>query len=421
MRLLLLVHHFPPDVNSTGRLMHTLARGLRERGHEVTVVTSVPHYEGFRTWERYRRTLWRREVQDGLEVHRVFVYAPGHKSMANRLANYLTFNAGAAIVGRCLSRGVDAILCPNGSFFTGLAALAAGAPRIPYVYNIQDLYPEVPILAGELGSPRQIRVLRALEAFMYNRATKITVITASFADYLLARGVPAGKVEVIPNFVDTETIRPLPRHNAVSARLGLDEHFVVAHMGNLGYAYDLETLLEAAHALRDDPGLLFLIVGDGVAKARLQERARALRLDNVRFLAFQAQADLPELRAAVDVSVSLYRRGSARYSMPSKVYEIMASARPILLSAEEGSDVRHLVCAAGAGLCVDPEALDQLTSAILALRSDPAGRERMGRLGRECAIREHSAAAVISRYDALLRQLPPPPRASRRAGQARHG
>lgn len=405
MKLLLLVHHFPPDVNSTGRLMHTLARGLQERGYEIRVVTSVPHYAGFRTWEPYRHTLWQREVLDGLAVHRVYVYARGHKGMTSRLGNYLSFNAGAALVGRWVSSDVDAILCPNGSFFTGIAATLAGGGRVPFVYNIQDLYPQVPILAGQLRNRWQIRALRRLEAVMYDRAASITVIAPSFADYVAARGVPVQKIEVIPNFVDTAVIRPLPRRNPVSTRLGLDDRFVVAHMGNLGYAYDLDSLLEAARVLRNDPDLLVLIIGDGVEKDRLQRRARALGLDNVGFLPFQPHADLPWLRAAIDVHVSLYRRNSARYSMPSKVYEIMASGRPLLLSAEPGTDVRTLVSAADAGVCLDPESVDQLVAAIRTLQADRLGRERLGHRGRACALREHSAEVVVQRYDALLRRI----------------
>ena len=217
--------------------------------------------------------------------------------------------------------------------------------------------------------------------------------------------MPEEKISIIPNFVDTEFIRPLPKVNDFSRRHGLADKFVISHAGNIGYVYDLETMLDAAALLRSEKDILFLIVGDGVAKPGLERKAKALGLENVRFMPFQPYEDLPWLRAASDVQVSLYRHGSANYSMPSKVYEIMASGRPLLVSADTNSDVWNLVETTRCGLCIEPENAEQLAEAVLTLYRDLSLREAMGQHGRRHAERNYAKQVVVSRYNDLLQHV----------------
>ena len=410
MRILLIIIQFAPDVNSTGRLMSQVFGALRERGHEVDVITTFPHYEHFRVWDEYRGKLFERDEQDGMNVLRTWVYASGTKqNMLRRLASYLSFNFLATLAGIFRRRRYDVIFCPNGSFFTGITGTIIGRLKgAPVVYNVQDLYPEVPVRAGQLNSRWAIRGLELLERFMYRVASRLAVITPSFKENIVGKGVDPAKITVIPNFVDTEFIRPLPKDNDFSRKFGLADRFVVSHAGNIGYAYDLDTLLDAAAlvaAEEDAEDVLFLIVGDGVAKPELEEKAASMGLDNVRFLGFQPYEDLPWLRAASDVQVSLYKWGSSSYSMPSKVYEIMASGRPLLASGDPDSDVWNLVDATGCGICVEPENAGQLAAAVLTLYHDEEARQAMGRRGRRHAEECYSTEAVVAQYERLLRQI----------------
>jgi colanic acid biosynthesis glycosyl transferase WcaI len=323
--------------------------------------------------------------------------------MLHRLLSYLSFNALATLAGLLRRRRYDVILAPNGSFFTGLAAALIGAARgTPFVYNVQDLYPEVPVQAGQLSNRHAIEGLRRLEQLMYRLAARVSLIAPGFRANLLGKGVPAPKLALIPNFVDTERIRPLPRRNSFSAAHGLDEQFVVSYAGNLGYVYDLHSVLEAAALLRHRLDILFLIVGEGVCKAELQAHAASLGLANLRFLPFQPAEDLPLMRAAVDVQLSPHRPGTTGYSLPSKVYEIMASGRPLVVAADPGSDLATLVETAGCGLALPPGDPARLAQAILALRADPALREAMGAAGRRYAERHFAPAVVVEQYEALL-------------------
>jgi colanic acid biosynthesis glycosyl transferase WcaI len=406
MRILLIVNHFPPDVNSTGQLMAALAARWVEWGHEVSVVTSLPHYQDFRIEAAYRGKLYQRDRCGSLDVSRLWVYAPGKKSMLNRLISYLSFSVGATLIGLLRRQSWDVILCINGGFFTGIAAWLIGAPKeIPCIYNVQDLYPEVPVAAGQLRNRYAIEILRRIEAFMYRKARRVSVISAPMRDNLLGKNLAPAKISVIPNFVDCEYIRPMARANEFSRSHGLDEKFVVMHAGNLGYVYDFDSLLRAAKDLEQERDIVFLIVGDGVAKAALQKRAQEIGLPNLLFLPFQPREQLPWLRATADVQVSLYKSGAARHSMPSKIYEIMASGRPLLASAERHSAVWQLVEETDCGVCVEPENAEQLSAAIRRLRDDVRLGERFAVNGRRAAEALYGKDVVAEAYQRLLRQV----------------
>ncbi len=406
MRILLIAIQFPPDVNSTGNLMAQLAGSWIARGHQVSVITSLPHYQDFRIEARFRGKLFQRDKLPGIDILRLWVYAPGKKSMLNRLVNYLFFAVGAAVSGILWRTSSDVILCTNGSFFSGVAAWLIGAvKRIPFIYNVQDLYPEVPVAAGQLRHPWAIEILRRIESLMYRKAARVTVIAAAMRDNLLGKRVPAAHIELIPNFVNGDFICPQPRSNDFSRAHGLENKFVVMHAGNLGYVYDVESLLEAAKLLENELEMAFVIVGDGVAKPGLEQRARSLGLSNVIFLPFQPHDQLPWLRASADVQVSLYKLGAARHSMPSKIYEIMASGRPLLASAEPDSAVRRLVDESACGLCVEPENPRQLAGAILTLYQDAALRQHLGANGRRHAVETYSQDRVALMYEQLMQSL----------------
>ncbi|HEY0305645.1 MAG TPA: glycosyltransferase family 4 protein [Longimicrobiales bacterium] len=407
LRLLIVVNHYPPDVNPSGKLMHQLALGLRELGHTVDVLTTFPHYQSFRTEPGYRGRLFAREHGAGGRVTRVWAFASGQKQrMLHRLANYVSFNALASIAGPLTRARYDVVLANSGSFFTGITGwLIRVLRRTPFIYNVQDIYPDVPVRAGQLRNLTAIRALEAIERFMYDRAARITVISNEQRSVLMRKGVAGSKVTVIPNFVDTAFIRPLPKDNEVSRRLGLHDKFVIAHAGNLGYAYDFASMLDTAAALTSMPDVQFVIIGEGVLRERLADQIAQRGLTNVSMLPFQPEADLPNLRAALDVQLSLYAKGSVQSSLPSKIYEIMASGRPALVSAERGSDLYNLVTATGCGICIEPQNTAQLTEAIRTLHQDRAQGDRLGKQGRDAVERSFSKEAAVAAYARLISDI----------------
>ena len=405
MRILLLIAHFPPDVDSTGVLMRQVCEGLVDEGHDVSVITTFPHYEKFKVWDQYRGKVAQRSELSGMDVLRLYVLTPGKKRrMVNRLVSYVSFNTLAAFANLLSRRAYDVILCTNSSFFTGMSAYLAGK-GIPFVYNVQDLYPETLVRNGVLRNRPAIAALKQIERFMYNRAAHVTVIAPSVRDNLVSRGIPADKVSVIPNFVDADYMRPLPRDNNFGRAHDLNDRFVVTHAANRGHASDLETLLDTALLLASQQDILFLVVGADAAKPDLEQKARQLGLDNVRFLPYQPREKLPWVLASSDVCLSLYPRGTAHRVMPSRIYEILASGRPLLASAEPDNDIAKLLESAQCGICTEPESPIQLAGAILRLYHDTECREAMGKRGRQHAEQNFSRETVVGRYSQLLQSV----------------
>jgi colanic acid biosynthesis glycosyl transferase WcaI len=208
---------------------------------------------------------------------------------------------------------------------------------------------------------------------------------------------------VIPNFVDTARIRPGPKENAYRAEHGLTGRTVVMYAGNLGYSQSVDLLLDAAVAHQHDPSVVFVVNGGGSARPELERRAAGL--DNVRFVDLQPRERLPEVLAAADVHVVPLRKGLARSSVPSKLYSILASGRPVVASVDPGTEVARTLERAGAGLAVPPDDAEALTKALTRAIEDPEQAERWGRSGRAFVEGWASPAAVAAAYEALFEEL----------------
>ena len=406
MRILLLTLYFKPDIAANAVIMTELAEDLAKLGHHLTVVTSMPHYGGNRIWSDYRGKLYTRETFKGLDVRRVYLYVPQQKeNLLGRLLNYATFNTFSTIASTLTGR-YDVVLAPSPPLTNGLVAFLVSRLRgVPYVYNVQDIYPDVATRLGVLTNPRAIAFFKRMENFVYDKAAAVSVLSEGFRRNLLDKSVPDGKIKVIPNCVDFDLIHPLPRHNDFSAAQGLDDKFVALFAGNVGLSQGLEAILDTAHLLEKQKDILFLIVGSGAAKPGLQEYAKELGLENVRFLPFQPREDLPEMYASSDVCLVPLRRGVATDSVPSKLLTITAAGRPLIASVDKGSDTHRFVQAAECGLCVEPEDPSALAKSILMLYDDPHLREQLGRNGREYVETRYTPKAVARQYAVLLEQV----------------
>jgi len=245
-------------------------------------------------------------------------------------------------------------------------------------------HPERDLMVNGLGTLRLLEysVFTGVERFVYAHAWHITVLSEGFRANLLRKGVPSEKLTIIPNFVDVDFIRPLPRANGFHHRFGLDGRFMVLYAGNLGHSQNLEHVLECAALLQDRNDIAFVIVGNGSRKPYLEALAQQMKLHNVQFVPFQPRKDVPSIYAAADISLVTLRKGIALESVASKAYTIMASARPILAAVDPGSDAWELVQRAECRLCVKPENRRAMPEAIWALYADPAWRECLGRNGR---------------------------------------
>lgn len=406
MRILFLTTYFRPESAANAILMTLLAEELVSLGHEVSIITGMPHYDGNRILDPYRGKLWVRERHGSIPITRVYLYVPAKKtSVAGRLLNYASFNILSAIAGLLAPRH-DILFVPSPPLTNGLTAyVLSRLRRLPFVYNVQDIYPDVAVRLGLLQNRRLIRLFERLERFVYAKADAVSVISDGFRRNLLAKGVPEAKIATIPNFVDTNFVTPLPRDNAFRREQNWGDHFVVLFAGNVGLSQGLETVLEAAGLLADVPGILFAIVGNGTTKQGLADKAETMGLTNVGFLPFQPFESVPEMYAAADAGLVPLRKGLTEDSVPSKLWTIMGAARPVLACVDKTSDTYTVVQEAGSGVCVPPEDPAALAEAIRTLYADPKQAAEMGRRGRKHVEQFYTSGSVARQYEALFAKI----------------
>ena len=404
VRILLLSLYFAPDIAANAVMMTGLAEELEALGHQVTVVTAVPHYASNVIDPQYRGRLIQQDKHKGIQVIRVYLYTSlDKKRFLVRLLNYVSFNVLSTLAG-IWAGSQDIILAPSPPITIGLSAwLISRLKGIGYIYNVQDIYPDIAIRLGVLTHPALIRFACWMERFVYSKAAAVTVLSEGFRRNLLAKGVPTEKLTVISNFVDVDFIRPLPKDNTFSRQHNLHNRFVVMYAGNIGLSQGLETLLEAARILQDLADLRILIIGNGSAKPGLEVQAQAMGLTNVEFLPFQPRETLPDMYATADVSLVLLKQGIGAESVPSKAYTILASGRPLIAAVDEQAETRRLVAESQCGIVVPPEEAQTLADAIRQMYHAPVVRAEMGQRGRASVSAHYTPQVVASQYDALLK------------------
>lgn len=406
MRILVVSLYYEPDwCQSNGPIIRALCDDWADAGHEVTVLTSFPHYNCDSVWPEYRGRLFQRDRVGKVSVIRSYIYVPRERSSAGRIFNYLSFNISSTLAGLFAGRQ-DVIFAVSPPLTIGLTAFTLGLiKRIPYCYNLQDIWPEVAVRLGMLRGQRTIRFFERLEKFIYHHSRRIFAISEEFKANLSGKGALDGKIEVIPNFADTDFIRPMAKTNAFSQAHKLTDKYVVLYAGNTGLSQGLEVILDAADHLRDRSEIVFLIVGQGARRDALIAEAKWRGLNNVRLLPLQPEADVPLIYASCDVALIPLRRGIIENSVPCKTYSIMAAGRPYIACVDRGSNIWKLTEAAACGVCVEPEDGEALAEAVLQLQSEPAMARAMGRNGREYVTRYFAREAIADRYRVALESV----------------
>jgi len=403
MRILLLTPHYPPEIRSVSRLMVELAQDLRAAGHDVTVVAPFPPPDGAGPGALDRMPA--RERTGGIQVIRVRTMPFVHVAPWLRAVTHFTL-AGALTLGALSAGRHHAVVAYVPPLTIGLTCdLLRRVWGAPYILNVQDIYPQALI---DLGLARQrlvVEILRWIEQYSYRHAGAITVHSEGNRRLLLERGLDAGKVHIVHNWVDTAAIRPGLRANGFRASLGLGDEFVVLFAGVLGYAQDIDVILEAARLLRAYEGIVFILAGDGVRKAQAVEQAAAWGLRNVRFLPFQPLEVYPQLVTMSDVCLVTLQKSVTTPVVPSKIMTIMAAGRPIVATVDSGGDAYEVIAGSGGGVCTPPGEPAALAEAILALYRDPALRQRAGEAGRRFAEMHFDRRAVTAVYARLLAEL----------------
>jgi len=391
-RILVLNQYYWPGVEATAQLLAQLCEALA-RDYEVTVVTG--NLRG--------QDLPVEEHRNGVRIVRVRSTAYDRSQLHLRAANYGSYLADTALTAL---RGTppDLVLCMTDPPIVGdVALVVARRFGVPLLVISQDVFPEIAERVERLRQPLVLGALRTLVGLYLKRADQVVAIGETMKQRLQEKGAPAGRISVIPNWVDTGELTPRPRRNAWSAGHGLDEAFVVMHSGNIGHAQDLDTLVRAATFLRDLESLRIVVIGAGARLGDVTRLAQRLEVTGaVRFLGYQPREVLPLSLASADLHYVGLARGLSGYVVPSRVYGVLAAGRPALVSADPDSETVKLVEEADCGLVVPPGRPELVARVIRDVVEGRLSLEGMGERGRAWVEREADREVAFDRYRRLV-------------------
>lgn len=408
MQILFISHNFPPETNAPAVRTYENCRRWVEMGHEVTVITGPPNFPAGVVHPGYRNTWLQREEVDGIQVLRTWMYLAPNRGFGRRILNYLSFML-TAIFASFFAPRCDLVIGTSPQFLAALAAcLVAAMRRCPFVFEVRDLWPEAIVAVGAMRRGPLVSFLARIAQVLYRRAARVVVVTAAFRRVLIENGVDPEKIAIVTNGVDLEAFLPGERQNRVRRMLGLNGQFVVSYAGTLGMAHGLETVLDAAEQLRDRDDIRFLIMGDGAHREKLAFEHRRRELPNVLLLDGQPHERIPEFLAASDACMVLLRKTELfKTVLPSKLFEAMGAARPVILGVE--GEAEAIVRAGECGVVIEPENAAALVEAVLRLKTRPSLCRRLGQSGRAFAQRCFDRDVLARRYADVLHDLLHPP------------
>ncbi|TAN62444.1 MAG: glycosyltransferase WbuB [Magnetospirillum sp.] len=405
MRILFLTENFPPETNAAATRVSERALYWVREGHQVTVLTCAPNFPGGRLFEGWENR-WRQVGElNGIRVVRVKTYIAPNEGFAKRILDFISFMLSAVAVGLFEPRP-DVVVATSPQFFAAVGGWAlAAARRVPFVFELGDLWPRSITAVGAMKESPVIRWLETLELFLYRRAAAVVALTRAFKDDLIRRHIPAEKIAVVINGVDLPRYAPTPRDVELAAEWGLSDSFVIGYVGTHGMAHGLINVLDAAERLRDRARLKFLLVGAGAERQMLMADAERRGLDNVVFGPPQPKEMMPRVWSLCDVAL-IHLKDSPAFAevIPSKIFEAMGMGLPLLLVAPKG-EASHVVEIDQAGLFIpaaDPQAL---ADAARQLESDARLRAQLAEASLAAAprhTRERQAELFIRVLDLVV-------------------
>jgi len=408
MRLLVLTINYWPEKTGIGAVVTRRCEHLASAGHEVTVCTGMPYYPEWRIHANYTGKMFLREQRNGITILRSWLWVPKKVSSAKRVLFEASFLA-SSLLRVVLASKPDVLLVVSPPLGLGLSAvLLKRCLNLPYIFDVEDLQPDA---AADLNMlPRSLLpLLYQIEALAYRNATLILTVTEGMRQKIIAKGIPAGKVAVLPAAADPHlfAIDSARAGRTFRDRYGLKSKFIVAHAGNMGVKQGLEVVLDSAFLLREKRDIVFLLAGDGAMRSSLRRRAAELCLTNVRFLPLQEQGGFLQMLGAIDAALVVQQSTVSDIAFPSKVVTLLAAARPVVASVSSNSEVARIIVQSKAGLVIEPERAESLAATIQQLSEDPERRSAMAECGRRYALNHWHEGRILSNLEShILRAMP---------------
>lgn len=405
MKILILSQNYIPEPDPK---MHILAKGLVERQHDVTVLTGFPNYPQGKIYTGYKQRLFKKEKIDGVKVIRLPLYPDRSNSVVRRSLNYLSFPISASILGPWLCERADVMFVYHPPITLGIPAwILSLLKKAPFVFEIQDMWPETLPATGMVSSSLILKCLAKLAAFTYSKASAITVISPGFKKNLISKGVPSEKIHIFYNWAYEGNFSLPAPDIRLAKQLNLNSHFNILYAGNMGPAQGLHNVIEAAAMLTDVKDLQFVFLGSGIDRDRLEKMVEKKKLRNVQFLPRQPMEMMPTIYGIVDaVMIHLTDDPLFEITVPGKTQSCLLAGKPII--AAVNGDAADLVLRTKSGLAVramDPKDLARAVRKLYAM--PPEKRETLGSNGRAYYFQYLCPEVQIEKYEILLQQIAP--------------
>ena len=407
MRILVITPHFEPDTAPTGMIITSLVEQWAKQGHQIEVVTSLPWYEKHEIETHWKGRLFRREEKESVTVIRLHPFPQDKNKLFLRLLSFLAFSFLATIVSLAKKGPFDAVIALSPPLTLGnVGKVAAVRHRCKLILNLQDIFPDVAVALGKIKSRSSIKLLEKYEKFTYGGSDAITVLSKDLEENVnkkIGRIKIPPKIEVIPNFLISSSIKPQDRLTSYRKEHQLGEKLVVMYAGNLGNSQSFELIIEAArkHDERDD--IVYVINGGGVMSDRLKRQANELK--NLVVVDYQPIERLSEVLATADLHLVPLRAGLGDMSVPSKIYSIFASGRPVIASVDPGTEIERIVTESEGGIAVPPDDFDSFIFALEDLIENSEPLEEMGNKARIWLENYYSSKTIANSYLDLIRRL----------------
>jgi len=371
MHILFLTDNFPPETNAPASRTFEHTREWVRKGHQITIITCVPNFPKGQIFSNYRNRFWQTEAIDGIRVVRVWSYITANEGFLRRTLDYMSFML-SGFLASLFVRKVDIVIGTSPQFFTVCATYVASQfKRVPWVFELRDLWPESIRTLGALENSQLLDLLERLELFLYRKANQIVSVTESFKCNLVGRGIDANKISVVTNGVDRNNFYPQEKDIELVNRYGLQGKFVAGYIGTHGMAHALDTILDAAERVRSLRGDLyrFILLGDGANKVVLKQRATERELDNLIFIDSVSKQEIVRYWSLLDASI-IHLKNTELFTtvIPSKLFECMAMGIPVLHGVQGES--AEIVKREDVGLIFESENVDELVQKLHQLVDD---------------------------------------------------
>jgi glycosyltransferase involved in cell wall biosynthesis len=406
MKILLISQYFPPDMGALAARASELCNKWSETDHDISVLTAFPSYPAGIIPQEYQGLKYKIETYGKINVIRTRVYAGHYSGILNRIRNYFSFLYSGIFIGKGLINKPDVIIATSPPIFVAIIGyVLSRLKKSKFIFEVRDLWPESIIQVGSLNNKLIIYVLKKIELFLYRKANRIVAVTDSFKIYISDLGITNKKIDVIKNGVDLELYNPDEDHGIPKELHHLSEKYIISYIGNHGMAQGLSTIVEVARLAKKIKNLHFVLVGEGADKPKLLELSKKYGLNNITFINHIKKSEIPAFyQRSKIVLVPLRNLKLFRQVIPSKVFEIMAMKKPIVLSVD--GEVRKIVVEdAKAGLFAEPENALDILNKIQQFLIDPKKGIDFGENGREFVLEFFDRNKLAENYLKIIEKI----------------